>query len=260
MSANKQPLHFTDPEEAFRRAALPFELEDVKWLPQGVDYKAKTAIAAAYADKRTYTARMDEIFGHQNWQIQIKCGLTIPGWKRFKERKDKQGNITQPAETVQTAKLGMVASCGVYFGPEHGWVWKDSTGEEDAADENAMTAAEKQCVARAFAMWGPGNYFYALGKNSYPVNAPFGGAVTFSQIPQMPDFGVPNHCTDCYLPVTATTSPAMSVDQVLDLSYKYFNRRMCAGCMKKRKDAAKQAKAAQTAQPVAKPAPATPVN
>lgn len=54
-------------KEMTEQLRAPFKPEDISWKPQTVDYKAKTALAVAYADPRAYVDRLNEVFGVGMW-------------------------------------------------------------------------------------------------------------------------------------------------------------------------------------------------
>src|ERR1039457_5791278 len=53
------PLYLQDWAKTIELLKAPFHPDDVSFLPQTIDYMAKTATAVAYADSRVYTARMN---------------------------------------------------------------------------------------------------------------------------------------------------------------------------------------------------------
>ena len=150
----------------------PFDPADVYFLPQTVNYKDHTAVAAAYADSRVYSARMNAVIGAGFWQSEVVRVHVAPFLKLIKAKldwktKDEQGNATvlEPAREVAGNKVGVVVRVGIWMGPVLGWVWQDSTGAKETADENWITSGEAQAYKRAMSKWGPGEYFYAFGSS-----------------------------------------------------------------------------------------------
>jgi hypothetical protein len=56
----------------FDRLNLPFDVEDIKWKPQTVDYRKKTAMAVAHADPRAYIDRLNEVVGIGGWESHLE--------------------------------------------------------------------------------------------------------------------------------------------------------------------------------------------
>jgi hypothetical protein len=167
-----------------------------------VDYRNNTAVAAAYADSRVYSARMNAVIGAGFWQSEVVRVHVAPFVKLIKPKldwktKDEQGNakVLEPARDVAGNKVGVVVRVGIWMGPELGWVWQDSTGAKDTADENWITSGEAQAYKRAMSKWGPGEYFYAFGKHAYGYDPKKG---TWTEQPVIPDWAYPHHaCVDC---------------------------------------------------------------
>jgi len=230
----------------------PFDPSVVEFLPQTVDYRNNTAVAAAYADSRVYSARMNAVIGVGFWQSEVVRVDHVPFLKVIKAKtdwknKDEHGHpkVLEPARDVAGHKVGAVVRVGVWAGPLLGWVWQDSTGAKDTADENWITSAEAQAYKRAMSKWGPGEYFYAFGKQSYGYNPKSG---KWTEQPEIPDWAFPNHnCTDCGVVIehysgVDKTGAAVSKhfwDIVLSTRTR-FGRQLCPVCAKK----------AQTAQVV----------
>ena len=58
-------------EELFQKLAEPFEDDEHEWLPQKV-FDDGTAFVAAYIRDQPAMARLDEVFGPQNWQLKYQ--------------------------------------------------------------------------------------------------------------------------------------------------------------------------------------------
>ena len=190
------PLYLQDWAKTIELLKAPFHPDDVSFLPQTIDYTAKTATAAAYADSRVYTARMNEVIGYGFWQSEVTRVDIAPFTKILKAKLDyKTKEVISPQSEISAHKVGAIVRVGIWMGPLLGWVWQDSSGAKDTADENWITSAEAQAYKRAMSKWGPGIYFYSFGKLSYPYDPKTG---QWKQQPQIPEWAYPiNYCNDC---------------------------------------------------------------
>jgi hypothetical protein len=247
------PLHWTDRDAAFTALAEPFDPEDVFWLPQNVNYDDKTAIAAAYADKRAYSDRMDSVLGKPFWQAECGTPIIAPFTKIIKakydwKKKDDNGNklLLEPERTIHGTKVFVVARVSVFFGPDLGWIWKESTGAADTDDENAITTAEAQAFKRACSLWGPGKYFYTLPK----ITAPYDNKKRSwkeGYEPQVPDWAIPaktKTCKDssCGKEIVGIEwenkqreKQYMSALGIIYRSRQQYNTELCADCQAARR-------------------------
>ncbi len=106
----------------------PFPWDTLEVRPGSVRKDGSGALVLAYADPRVYQARLDDIVGPAQWNVEFApwgdhkliCRLTIFG------------------------------------------VVKCSTGEADLQDKNAGTVAEAQAFKRACVAFGLGRYLYDL--------------------------------------------------------------------------------------------------
>jgi hypothetical protein len=223
----------------------PFEVDDVYWLPQST--KGSTAIAAAYANKRVYTDRLDEVLGAECWQIEIDTPVTTDYTKNIKEKranwKDSTSELLVAASQEKGFKVMVKARCGLWVDYLKQWVWKSSTGVAPAEDENSITTAEAQAVKRAISMWGPGNYFYSLGTQTVPYNS-----ITkqFSTKPTLPDWAIPvRKCEDCNSNIKSFEwkdkdgiEHSMTASDVLKNGRTKYQADLCVSCQKIRKEQA----------------------
>lgn len=254
------PAILEDQEATFAALSEPFEPEDVSWLPQSINYDAETAVAAAYADKRAYSDRMDAALGKQFWQVEFSEPVVTNYTKVTKikydfKKKNPDGSkvVLEPSQTLQGTKVLVVAKVGVYFG-ELGWIWKSSTGAADADDENVITTAEAQAFKRACSLWGPGKYFYSLPKY---VCAYSKSARTWKQghEPRIPDWAIPSKTKTCK--ETGCGTEIIGVEykdkannnqvnyisalEIINKSRETYGTELCAGCAKKRRKANSEA-------------------
>lgn len=256
------PLHFTNPEAAFAALAEPFEPEEVFWLPQSINYDDDnpTAVAAAYADKRAYSARMDAVLGKHNWQVSFGAPVVAPFTKIIKEKKNwKTKEVETPQQIIQGTKVFVVAQVSVFFGPGIGWIGKESTGAADTDDENAITTAEAQAFKRACSLWGPGNYFYELPKESYPYNKK---KRTWKEgyAPSVPDWAIPKKTKTCKDPACGkeiqgveyldkqNQKQYISALGIINRARQHYQTELCADCQAARRKAAANPAAEQRLQ------------
>jgi hypothetical protein len=235
----------TDFQIKLNALAEPFEVEDVYWLPQSI-VTGNKAVAAAYANKRVYTERLDEVLGAECWQIEIDPPITTDYIKTVREKRavwnDPNSAILVPASQEKNFKVMIKARCGVWVEYMDQWVWKSSTGVAESADENSVTTAEAQAVKRAISMWGPGNYFYSLGTQIVPYDTK---SKKFTVTPTLPEWAMPVHkCTDCSKAITSFTfaNPDQSIQsftaaEVRKIGQAKYSTNLCVDCQKIRKTA-----------------------
>lgn len=194
------PLYLQNWELTQKKLAEPFNPDDVEFIPQLVDWKAKTAIAAAYADSRAYTTRLNETIGLGFWRSEIKSPIITEYNKIIKERTDWKTKAIIPGSEVKGFKLGLIATVSIWMGPVLGWVSQDSTGGKETDDENWTTTAEAQAYKRAISKWGPGQYFYSFGILSYPYDK------KWLVQPVLPEWAYPTkYCSACENEITSIT-------------------------------------------------------
>jgi hypothetical protein len=235
--------------------AEPFDPEDIYFLPQTINYSEtpKTATAAAYADSRVYTERMDAAIGPGFWQSEVVRVDIAPFSKHIKAKLDynTKQEIT-PAQTISAYQVGCVVRVGIWMGPGLGWVWQDSTGAKDTADANWITSAEAQAYKRAMSKWGPGRYFYSFPKQVCPYDTKNG---KWKVLPGIPDWAYPvKHCTECNATIETLTYTDKGVQKTMHFWDVYLNSRakygtaLCLGCATKRRNATSSPEADQRLQ------------
>lgn len=213
--------------------AEPFDPKDVSFKPQTINYRDKTAQAAAYADPRAYFDRLDKIVGTTNWGYEITHIVASPYNKFVRGKKAYGDDPATPDSFQQGNKVMVVASVWI-----KGIGTKTSTGDKDVADENAITSAEAQAIKRAISQFGPGKYFYSLGHQPFPYDTK---TKKWTVQPTLPDWAVPpTKCQDCHQKVGPTTfkrgneDVQMSVVAVLKNAQDKYKANLCAECQKKR--------------------------
>ena len=230
-------------EAKLKALAEPFEVDEVYWLPQST--KGTTAVAAAYANKRAYTDRLDEVLGAAEWQIEVSDPVITEYIKTVKEKRavwnDPTSAVLIPASQEKNYKVLVQAKCGLWVSYLNQWVWKSSTGVAAAEDENSVTTAEAQAVKRAISMWGPGNYFYRLGTQTVPYSLI---TKTFTVKPTLPDWAIPaKHCIDCKNTIKEFSwkkadgsEQVLSASDVLKNGKAKYGADLCVNCQKIRRD------------------------
>jgi hypothetical protein len=241
------PAYHADFKATLRSLAEPFNPEDIYFLPQTI--KSGVATAAAYADSRVYTERMDAVIGPGFWQSEVVRVDIAPYTKLAKARldwqnKDEQGNarVLEPAKEVNAYQVGLVVRVGIWMGPVLGWVWHDSTGAKDTADGNWITTAEAQAYKRAMSKWGPGRYLYAFPTQECKYNSI---KKCWTDQPQIPDWAYPaKDCSECASPIVTVeyedaqhNKRSLHFWDVFLRSQAQYGVPLCAACSKKRRNA-----------------------
>ena len=121
---DRLPRYLLEWEQTQAALREPFDPADVYFLPQTVNYRDNTAVAAAYADSRVYSARMNAVIGAGFWQSEVVRVHVAPFLKLIKPKvdwktKDEQGNakVLEPARDVAGNKVGVVVRVGIWMGP-----------------------------------------------------------------------------------------------------------------------------------------------
>lgn len=219
--------------DAVEKLRAPFNPEDISWKPQTVDYKAKTALAVAYADPRAYVDRLNEVFGVGGWHDDYHFIVT-PFTKFIKGKAAYREKPATEDKFIAGNKVIVVATITV---PEFE-IHVSSTGDSDASDDNAATSAEAQAFKRAAMKLGLGRYLYELPK----VTAGYDYGKWTDGPPQLPDWALPKFkCSDCKTNITSVThgDKTYSVQQLIKNSQTKYGKDLCAACQRKIVEAAK---------------------
>lgn len=222
--------------EQVKSLRAPFKPEDISWKPQTVDYKAKTALAVAYADPRAYVDRLNEVFGVGGWSDAYR--FTVTPFNKFIKGKKAWGDkpATEDKE-VAGNKVIVVATLSIQ---EHN-IDVSSTGDSDASDDNAATSAEAQAFKRAAMKLGLGRYLYELPKQT----ARYDNGKWLDGPPKLPDWALPKFdCEECKSEIASIThgEQTFSVAKLMENSQRKYQKDLCADCQRKRTDSAKAVK------------------
>jgi len=213
----------------------PFDPADVSWKPTNV--KGGNCLALAYADKRTYEDRLDEVFGSQNWAVRIKS-YSSPYRKvkaaKYKTWNDPTSEVISPETVIEAHNVYAIVRIYV-----NGLGFKESTGVSETDDENSITTAEAQAFKRACSMFGIGKYFYFLPRIT--CKYAYG---KIENPPTLPDWAVPvTYCNDCTSAIRTTNFKdkndvvqSWGPQEILRRSQQHFQKNLCLECMRKRRE------------------------
>jgi hypothetical protein len=205
-------------QEILDKLEEPFDPELIYFKPQAINKPKDKAVAAAYADPRAYSDRLNEVVGAGGWSCHYEVSnispISGPDPKDWKNKFIYKGKVMVVA-TITIKGVGQ----------------NSGTGESDAVDENAITSAEAQAFKRAATRFGLGRYLYDLPKNQW---VPYDDSSRrIIEPPQLPDWAIPKRfCTDC----KSLIEPYQHGDRVLSItdlitnSQRKYKRQLCAGC------------------------------
>lgn len=225
-------------EDKVTALRAPFKPEDISWKPQTVDYKAKTALAVAYADPRAYADRLNEVFGVGGWTDHYEFIVT-PFNKLIRGKKAYKDSPATEDKQIPGNKVLCIASIVIH--PEETddyGVEVSSTGDSDAADDNAATSAEAQAFKRAAMKLGLGRYLYELPK----VTARYEYGKWLDGPPSLPDWALPpTVCEECTKPIASVEheGKTYSVAQLTKNSQAKYQKNLCGICQRTHSDAVK---------------------
>lgn len=200
----------------------PFDEEAIKWKPQMISYKDKDnpkGQAAAYADPRAYSDRLNEVVGPDGWFELCTVAYSVPFPKKMSKRNEEE-------KYVDVIKMTATVGVGII-----GLGFHTNVGESWCDDENAYTISYAQALKRACYPFGLGRYLYDLPKIWHPVDkyGHFKG-----DGPAMPDWAKPRKlCSVCTKAVEAVTvgEKTFTISRLVEHSKGKYGRIMCAGCM-----------------------------
>lgn len=232
---------YLNPEGSLTKLAAqqlknPFDPADVYWKP--TDVKNNECLALAYADKRTYEERLDQVFGPQNWSVEVEAFASpyrkVKKAKR-KDWKDPNSEIISPEEVIEGCKVYVIVKLYIagFSGP------KTSTGVSETDDENSITTAEAQAFKRSCSMVNIGKYLYFLPK--FTCKYSYG---KIQDPPQLPDWAIPvTYCEDCAGAIRTTqfkakddTVQSWNPIEIVKRSQQHFGKNLCMDCMRTRRE------------------------
>ncbi len=200
----------------------PFDPDLIYFKPQAINKAKDKAIAAAYADPRAYSDRLNEVVGPDGWscyyRIKTIDPIAGPDPKDYKNKFIYKGKVLVVA-TITIRDLGQ----------------NSGTGESDAIDENAITSAEAQAFKRAATRFGLGRYLYDLPKNQWVAYDDSSRRIT--EPPQLPDWAIPKKkCDDCSQYITPFEKDGViySVTELINSSQRKYKKQLCATCQRAR--------------------------
>lgn len=158
-------------KDVLDRLAAPFDLKLVKWRVTATNKEKTKGLVAPYADPRAYTLRLNDVLSPAGWTCEFQPTV-INGMNN--------GPKSSPS------KLVMVATLEIY-----GIGRKSSTGEKNADDPNAGTAAEAQALKRAASQFGLGKYFYDIKEAGVNLWVPIDEKGFPKQVPNLPAWALP---------------------------------------------------------------------
>src|SRR5271157_598130 len=200
----------------------PFDPELIYWKPQATSKDKTKAVAAAYADPRAYSDRLNEVIGPDKWsthyEVTTIAPIAGPDPTDWKNKFSYKGKVLVVA-TVIIEGVGQ----------------NSGTGESDAVDENAITSAEAQAFKRAATRFGLGRYLYDLPMNQWVPYDDTSRRIT--DPPELPDWAIPKkECEDCH----AKIEPYQHGDRVISISeliangQRKYKKQLCVVCQKAR--------------------------
>lgn len=217
--------------EIFEDLRAPFDPEEIYWKPQATNRDRTSAVAAAYADPRAYSDRLNEVLGPDGWTCEYTATVIAPlppnPAAPIKENEWKP-KLTYNGKVLIVAKLSIVLTDGTRF-------THSGTGEEEATNENAITSAEAQAFKRAATRFGLGRYLYDLPKNQWhPYDKE---SKKFTTVPSLPDWAIPKKkCEICTLFIVPFQygDRTLSVTELIANGQRKYKQQLCAVCQKKK--------------------------
>lgn len=209
----------------------PFDPAALYWKPQATNQAKTSAIAAAYADPREYSDRLNEVMGPDKWSCRYNVTIINPiGPNPAEPIKENEWKV----KLSYKGKVLVVAELTLFF-PDGGTATQCGTGEQWADDENAITAAEAQAFKRAAYKFGLGRYLYDLPKNQWCDYDKQTKKIT--KPPILPDWAIPKkHCVECNGVITPYehNGNTYTISDLIASGMRKYKLQLCADCQKKR--------------------------
>lgn len=209
-------------KEVIAQLEEPFDPELIYFKPQAINKAKDSAVAAAYADPRAYSDRLNEVVGPDKWSVQYAVTTISP----IAGTRDSNGKIEWKDKFTYKGKVMVVATLSI-----EGVGQNSGTGESDAVDENAITSAEAQAFKRAATRFGLGRYLYDLPKNQWVPYDDSSRRIT--KPPQLPDWAIPKkNCDQCKTVIEPYqhSDRVVSVTELIANSQRKYKKQLCAGC------------------------------
>lgn len=213
--------------EILEALSEPFDPDLIYWKPQAINKAKTSAVAAAYADPRAYSDRLNEVVGANGWSTEYS--VTTIGPIAGPDPKDWKNKFTYKGKVMVVATL-TIEGAGKNSG----------TGESDAVDENAITSAEAQAFKRAATRFGLGRYLYDLPKNQWVAYDDTTRRIT--EPPTLPDWAIPKKvCDDCNKQIEPFQhgERVISITELIANAQRKYKAQLCALCQQDRAKAAK---------------------
>ena len=166
-------------ETMLKQLKQPFDPKFLKWRVGATSADKKTGIALPYLDAREVTKRLDEVCGMENWQFKL-----------VRVEKGFVGELSIKIDGV--------------------WVTKSSAGED--SNMSPIKGGSSDAFKRAAVMWGVGRYLYYLPQKWVAIK-PFGKSFVLAEIPQMPDWALPNESLPAWEDVAELEAEKMLGDE-----------------------------------------------
>jgi len=200
----------------------PFDPDLIYWKPQAISKNKDKAIAAAYADPRAYSDRLNDVVTPAGWstKYEVFCIPPIAG----PVPSDWKNKFSYKGKVLVVATL-IIEGVGKNSG----------TGESDAVDENAITSAEAQAFKRAATRFGLGRYLYDLPKNQWVPYDDTSRRIT--EPPELPDWAIPKkECDDCHAKIEPYQhgDRVISINELIANGQRKYKKQLCVACQKAR--------------------------
>jgi|SRR5665213_208924 len=205
-------------KEIIAKLEEPFDPELIYYKPQAINKAKDKAIAAAYADPRAYSDRLNEAVGANGWSRHYEVSTINP--IAGPDPKDWKNKYIYKGKVLVVATL-IIEGVGQNSG----------TGESDAVDENAITSAEAQAFKRAATCFGLGRYLYDLPKNQWVPYDDSSRHIT--EPPELPDWAIPKKtCEGCQTIILPYQhgDRVLSITELIANSQRKYKKQLCAVC------------------------------
>lgn len=202
----------------------PFLPDEIEWRVGSTNKDKTKGLALAYVTNRAIQNRLDEVFGPFGWKNEYK------EWK------------------------GNSQICGISVWDEGKREWITKWDGADDSNTEAVKGGLSDAMKRAGYQWGIGRYLYKLPQKWMELKQQ-GSSYALAQIPQLPQWALPEGYTYKQQPTTTERQNQSNVSEipkcecgktitpaVKAYSQKHFNNRiLCQDCQKKYKTSSESA-------------------